>query len=138
MLAIAFLCNRYAYYVPYSCLLISNGGERPEQGVQVLPPSVWALKPPLWALVHKTTYAPMIYTALCIMFWMHAFLLLGQVGGGWALEFLGFWAPNGTRLSARCISQGPKYSQGPGPNPLPLAFVKDMHASKTLRRGLYK
>ena len=30
------------------------------------PPSltVWALKPPLWALVHKTTYAPMIYRAL--------------------------------------------------------------------------
>jgi hypothetical protein len=30
-------------------------------------PSVWALKPPSWALVRKTTYAPMIYTALCIM-----------------------------------------------------------------------
>jgi hypothetical protein len=27
------------------------------------PPTVWALKPPSWALVHKTTYAPMIYTA---------------------------------------------------------------------------
>ncbi len=33
---------------------------------------VWALKPPSWALVHKTTYAPMIYTALCIVFRMHA------------------------------------------------------------------
>jgi hypothetical protein len=31
-------------------------------------PTVWALKPPSWALVHKTTYAPMNYTALCIMF----------------------------------------------------------------------
>ncbi len=31
-------------------------------------PSVWSLKPPLWALVHKTTYAPMIYTALGIIF----------------------------------------------------------------------
>ncbi len=27
-------------------------------------PSVWALKPPSWALMHKTTYAPMIYTSL--------------------------------------------------------------------------
>jgi hypothetical protein len=33
------LCTGGAYYVPYSCLLISNkfcnGGERPEQGDQV-------------------------------------------------------------------------------------------------------
>ena len=57
------------------------------------PPSVWALKPPLWALVHKTTYAPMIYTALCIMFWMRAYPLLGEVGGGWALEFPSFLGP---------------------------------------------
>ena len=54
------------------------------------PPSVWALKPPSWALVHKTTYAPMIYTVLCIMFWMHAYPVLGQVEGGWALEFESF------------------------------------------------
>jgi hypothetical protein len=64
------------------------------------PPSAWALKPPLWALVHKTTYAPMIYTALCIMFWMHAYPLIEQVGGGWALEFSSFLAPNGNCLSA--------------------------------------
>jgi hypothetical protein len=31
-------------------------------------------------------YAPMIYTALCVMFWMRADLLQGQVGGDWALE----------------------------------------------------
>jgi hypothetical protein len=54
------------------------------------PPSVWALKPPSWALVHKTTFALMIYTALCIMFWMCAYPLIGQVGGGWALEFSSF------------------------------------------------
>ncbi len=34
-------------------------------------------------------YAPMIYTALCIMFWMRAYSLRRQVGGGWALEFFG-------------------------------------------------
>ena len=49
------------------------------------PPTVWALKPPSWALVHKTTYAPMIYTALCIMFgYMHIHYL-----GKW--EGVGLW-----------------------------------------------
>ncbi len=71
-------------------------------------PSVWALKPPSWALVHKTTYAPIIYTALCIMFWICAYPLIGQVGGGWALEFSSFLGPNGTRLLARCHFTGPK------------------------------
>jgi hypothetical protein len=36
------------------------------------------------------------------------------------------------------ISQGPKISRLPGPNPLSLALVIDMHASKTLCTGLYK
>jgi hypothetical protein len=39
-----------------------------------------------------TIYAPMIYTAPCIMFWMRAYRLLGEVGGGWALQFECFWA----------------------------------------------
>jgi hypothetical protein len=30
--------------------------------------------------VHKTTYAPMIYTALCVMFLMRADTLRGEVG----------------------------------------------------------
>ncbi len=37
------------------------------------------------------------------------------------------------RLDA--ISQGPKNSRIPGPNPLPLDLVMDMHASKTLCTG---
>jgi hypothetical protein len=42
-----------------------------------------------------TIYAPMIYnyTAQCIMFWMRAYPLQGQVGGGWALEFESFLGP---------------------------------------------
>ncbi len=40
-----------------------------------------------------TIYAPVIYTALCIMFWMGAYTLRGEVGGGWALEFLSFLDP---------------------------------------------
>ncbi len=36
---------------------------------------------------------PMIYTAMCIMFCMRAYPLLGEVGGGWALEFPSFLDP---------------------------------------------
>jgi hypothetical protein len=36
------------------------------------------------------------------------------------------------------IAQGPKNSQFPGPNPLPLALVMDMHASKTLCTERFK
>jgi hypothetical protein len=74
------------------------------------PPSVWALKPPSWALVHKTIYAAMIYTALCIMIWMGALYI--HYWGKW--EGVGpwnsrvFWAPICTRLSARCHFTGPK------------------------------
>jgi hypothetical protein len=35
----------------------------------------------------------MIYTAPCIMLWMRAYPLRGEVGGGWALEFSGFLGP---------------------------------------------
>jgi hypothetical protein len=38
-------------------------------------------------------YAPMIYTAPCIMFWMRAYPLHGEVGGDWALEFPSFLGP---------------------------------------------
>jgi hypothetical protein len=100
------------------------GGSGPSRANKFLyapappPPSVWALKPPSWALVHKTTYALMIYTALCIIFFMCAYPLLGQVGGGWAQEISSFL--------------GPKRHSHIGPNPLPLALVMDMHTSKTL------
>jgi hypothetical protein len=40
-----------------------------------------------------TIYAPMIYTAPCIMFWMRAYPLRGEVGGSWALEFSSFLGP---------------------------------------------
>jgi hypothetical protein len=62
--------------VPYSCLMISNRGSGPSRANKFLyasappPPSVWALKPPTWAFVHKTIYAPMIYAAWGIMFWL--------------------------------------------------------------------
>ncbi len=40
-----------------------------------------------------TIYAPMIYTAPCIMLWMRAYPLRGEVGGGRALEFESFLDP---------------------------------------------
>ncbi len=43
--------------------------------------------------VKITIYAPMIYTAQCIMFWMRTYPLLGQVGGGWALGLESFLGP---------------------------------------------
>ncbi len=43
--------------------------------------------------VLATIHAPMNYTAPCIMFWMHAYTLRGEVGGGWALEFPSFLGP---------------------------------------------
>ncbi len=38
-------------------------------------------------------YAPMIYTAPCVMFLVRADTLWGQVGGGWALEIEIFFGP---------------------------------------------
>ncbi len=39
-----------------------------------------------------TIYAPMIFTAPCIMFWMRAYTLCGEVGGDWAWNSQVFWA----------------------------------------------
>ncbi len=81
------LCTGAFLYVPYSVFLISNkfcnGGSRAVKLLNCTGGLVWALKSPsdsfrghvgvglakqmrvfcaLWALVHKTTYAPMIFT----------------------------------------------------------------------------
>jgi hypothetical protein len=51
----------------------------------------------------------MIYSAPCIMFWMRTYPLLGQVGGGWALEFESFLGPvkSGIEPTGKC-HLGPK------------------------------
>jgi hypothetical protein len=51
------------------------------------------LEAPVGTPVHKTTYAPMIYMALYVMFLMRANPLLGQVGGGLVLGNLKFFGP---------------------------------------------
>jgi hypothetical protein len=90
--------------------------------------------------VHKTTYAPMIDTALCLMFFMPADTLRMEVGGwGWRWKSPVFWAPNSTRLSARAISQGPTKLEISSANPTsPLPYVMYLPASKTLRTEPYK
>ena len=117
------------------------GGSGPSRANKLLyapappPPSVEALKPTSWALVHKITYAHVIYTALCIMFWMHAYIhYLGKWEGVGPGKFFGPQMALSYRLAV--ISQGPKNSQIPSPNPLPLAPVMNMQASKTLCTGL--
>jgi hypothetical protein len=47
-----------------------------------------------------------------------------------------FWAPNGTRLSARCHFTGPKKPPRiPGPNPLLLTLILDIPHPKHYARG---
>ncbi len=45
------------------------------------------------AHVHKTTYGPLVDTALYLLLLMRANLLQGQGGGGWSLEILTFLGP---------------------------------------------
>jgi hypothetical protein len=65
-----------------------------------------------------TIYAPVIYTAPCIMFWMRVCTLRGEVGGGWALEFPSFLSPVKWERAGRRVPFGAQ--KIPGPNPLPL------------------
>jgi hypothetical protein len=60
----------------------------------------------------------------------------GRGLGPGILEIFGPQMALAYRLDA--LSQGPKNSQIPGPNPLPLPLIMDMHTSKTLCTGLYK
>ncbi len=57
-------------------------------------------------LMKLTIYAPIIYTAQCRMFWMRAYPLGGQVGGGWALEFESFQGPVKWHRGDRRVSFG--------------------------------
>jgi hypothetical protein len=81
-------------------------------------------------------YAPKIYTGPCIMFWIRAYPLRGEVGGGWALKIESFlgpvkWHRANRRVpfgaqGTRCHFTRPKKPRFPGPNPLPLALVQEI------------
>ncbi len=89
---------------------------------------------PLWALGHKTTYEPMIYASLFVMNFDECRSITWARGRGLGPGYLKFFGPQmalAYRLDA--ISQGQKNSRFPGPIPLPLALVMDLHASKTSR-----
>ncbi len=79
-------------------------------------------------------YGPLIYTAPYSMRLMRGNPLRVQVGGGWALGNETFLSPMKWHRSA---VRGPKKSRFPGPNPLPLAQVMDLPASKALHTGPY-
>ncbi len=80
----------------------------------------------------------MFYTALCVMFWMRAYPLLGEVGGGWTLEFPSFLGPKwNSPIGSFPYHRAKKFGNSRA-QPLPLPHVMDMHASKTLCTGLYK
>jgi hypothetical protein len=87
--------------------------------------------------IEVAIFAPMIYTAPYVMFLMCADPLRGQVGGSWALEIETFWAPNGTRLMARCHFTETKKLSISRDQPTPTC-PRDLHALKTLRTGPYK
>jgi hypothetical protein len=119
-----------------------GGGSDPRRANKFLyapappPPSVWALKPPSCALVHKTTYAPMIYTAVCIMFSMRAYPLLGQVGGDWALEISSILGPKwhspiGSMPFHRAQKLSNSRAQPPPTGPRNGYLCTALHASKT-------
>ncbi len=56
-----------------------------------------------------------------------------------APEALEFFCPKlHSPIGSMPLHRAQKISRFPGPNPLPLALVMDMHASKTLCTGLYK
>ncbi len=73
------------------------------------------------------------------MFWMGAYTLLGEVGEGLGPGIPEFFGPQ-MELAYRLIpiSQGPKNSGIPVPNPLPPPHEMYMHPSKTFCTGLYK
>jgi hypothetical protein len=65
----------------------------------------------------------MIYTALSIMYWMHAYSLQGEVGGGWALEFescfLGLVKWHQADIRVPFGAQKTREFQGPTPSHFP-------------------
>ncbi len=76
---------------------------------------------PLWALVHKTTYAPMIYTALCVVLLMRAASTTWASGRGLGPGNLDFFGPQMAllfRLDAFSCAQKSLDFQGPTPSHL--------------------
>jgi hypothetical protein len=69
----------------------------------------------------------MIYTAPCIMFWMRAYPLRGQVGEGWALELENFLGPVKWHRDDRRVPFGAQKTrdiQGPTPSHLPHGYAR--------------
>jgi hypothetical protein len=103
------------------------------------PLTVWALKPPSWALVHKIIYAPMggLYSPVHNVLDACITITLAS-GRGLDPGNLKLFGPQmALPYQLDAILQGPKNSRFLETNPLPLALVMDMLAFKTLFTGLY-
>ncbi len=84
----------------------------------------------------KTTYARMIYMALCVILLMRAASITWASGMGLSpgnLNFCGSQMALAYRLDA--ISQGQKSLDFQGPNPSPLALVMDTAHIKSITHG---
>ncbi len=78
----------------------------------------------------------MIYTSLYVMIFDAGRFITWARGRGLDPGNLEFFEPQmGLAYRLAAISQGPKSSLFPGPNPLPLALVMKLHTSKTLLTG---
>ena len=75
----------------------------------------------LWAHVHKTTYAPLNLSALCIIFSGRIFFIT-QAIGPWNSRL--FWAPNCTRLTALQFHGPQKSVEFQGPIPLVMKKIR--------------
>jgi hypothetical protein len=103
---------------------IVGAGDQTEESCQRV--RRWIRDFPHLEQIHKTTYAPMIYTSLYVMLLMRTNPRLGQVGGGLALEistFLGpkWHSPNGLMPFHR--AQKSLNFQGPTPSHSPSKWI---------------
>jgi hypothetical protein len=91
---------------------------------------------PGWALVLKTTYAPMIYTAPCILLLMGAASITRASGKGLGPGNLEFFGPQmALAYWLDAISQGLKTLDFQGPTLFPLALVMDAARITSITHG---
>jgi hypothetical protein len=88
-----------------------------------------------------TIYAPMIYTAPCTMFWMRAYPLRGEVGGGWALDFPSFLGPVKWERADRRVPFGAQKTwefQGPLRGEIWYQNVVCPHTKNSFQKNVHK
>ncbi len=77
-------------------------------------------------LSRVTIYAPMIYTAPCVMFLMRAHTLCGEVGGSWRWKSRVLWAPVKLHEPIGECDLGPNSNSPPPPTSSHNARIKNI------------